>query len=89
MWKPIKNIDFLPTGTEVVVCIENLYCEYIRKADPAHDPDPKSWFYLYTNRQVSPHKLKAYTHYFIPRPYKKPDINNETKKGFLHREKDF
>lgn len=66
-WKPIKDLNTLPRGVEVMVCIENKYCDYIRRADSV-DHDPDAWLYVYTDSKIQPHKLKAYTHYFIPRP---------------------
>jgi hypothetical protein len=68
-WKPIKNINNLPRGVEIMVCIKDQYCEYIRRDDSLSD-DPDAWFYVYTQRQVQDHKVKAFTHYFIPRPFK-------------------
>lgn len=66
-WKPIKDLNALPRGIEVMVCIENKYCDYIRRASTV-DKDPDAWFYVYTSSQIQEHKLKAFTHYFIPRP---------------------
>ena len=61
-WKPITDINNLPKGVEIMVCIKENYCEYIRREGDA-------WFYVYTDRQIQESKVKHFTHYFIPRPY--------------------
>jgi len=30
-WKPITDINNLPKGVEIMVCIKENYCEYIRR----------------------------------------------------------
>lgn len=67
-WKPIKDLDRLPLGVEVMVCIEGHYCDYIHKP-MGHMGG--GWEYVYSGSEVQEHKLKAYTHYFIPRPKEK------------------
>ncbi len=68
-WKPIKDLNNLPRGFEIMVCIKDAYCEYIyREGD--------KWFYVYSGKQIQEHKLKAFTHYFIPRPFKE-EVNEE------------
>ena len=68
-WKTIKDINNLPRGVEIMVCIKDKYCEYIRRASSTSDT-PNAWFYVYTDKQIQEHKVKAFTHYFIPRPFK-------------------
>jgi len=68
-WKPIKDINNLPRGIEIMVCIKDKYCEYIRRGGSMIDT-PNAWFYVYTEKQIQEHKVKAFTHYFIPRPFK-------------------
>ncbi len=74
-WKPIEDINNLPRGIEIMVCIPKTkefdgYCEYIRRGDTGiNDEDSNGWYYMYSNRQIQDHKVKAFTHYFIPRPF--------------------
>ena len=68
-WKPIKDLNNLPRGFEIMVCIPKTkdfdgYCEYIYR-------EGNEWFYVYSGKQIQEHKLKAFTHYFIPRPFEK------------------
>ena len=66
-WKIIKNLNDLPRGFEIMVCIPKTkefkgYCEYIYR-------EGNDWFYVYSGKKIQEHKLKAFTHYFIPRPF--------------------
>lgn len=76
-WKPIKDINNLPRIYPIMVCKKDYYCEYIIRADSIHDDDPDSWYYVYTDRQVNEYKLKAFTHYFIPRPFEDNEIKDK------------
>lgn len=84
-WKPIKNLNDLPLGIEIMVCLEDYYCDFIRRAGST-DSNPDAWFYVYTTKQVQEHKLKAFTHYFIPRhldnTVKKPIHTEDNLKAF-------
>ena len=74
-WKPIKNINNLPRGVEIMVCIPKTkefkgYCEYIRRGDGGiEEEDINGWYYVYTDRQIQDHKVKKFSHYFIPRTF--------------------
>lgn len=66
-WRPIKDLNALPRGFEVMVCIPTTessegYCEYIYREGDV-------WYYVYSGREISLSKLAAFTHYFIPRPF--------------------
>ncbi|HUU86957.1 MAG TPA: hypothetical protein VMX17_04300 [Candidatus Glassbacteria bacterium] len=65
-WKPIKEqtLESVPGGEYIMVCIENTdsHVDFVVK-------NHSVWKYCYCGREVQ--NMKKYTHYFIPRPFKK------------------
>ena len=67
-WKPIKDINDIPRGYEIMVCKPTTndlsgHCQYIYR-------DDDKWYYVYCRREVSERRLDSFKFYFIPEPIK-------------------
>lgn len=49
-WKPIKDINNLPRGVELMVCIKNNYCEYIRRGIQQVIHQMLGFMYIHKNK---------------------------------------
>lgn len=61
-WRPIKNIYNLPKGVDIAVSMGNHYVDYITSENGGFE-------YINSGRVVQKHKLEAFTHYMIIRPF--------------------